>query len=176
MSRSIKFRNNTYLDSTGIVHNQKLLSDILSVNYMRIGKSAEPQTWTSVDSWTVINFNKTLSSSGNRLTYYDKGIKIGSGVSKVRVTAQVLFDVSGANISSHYIIMRIRKNNDGKAKAIFPLLRWGTISTSTIIDVTENDVIRADLIKNLSGSVGLYDYTQNFGGGEGCFLLVEVIE
>ena len=29
MSKSIKFRNNTYLDSKGITHNRSLLSDIL---------------------------------------------------------------------------------------------------------------------------------------------------
>lgn len=30
MSKSIKFKNNTYLDSKGITHNKKLLSDILN--------------------------------------------------------------------------------------------------------------------------------------------------
>lgn len=29
MSKSIKFKNNTYLDSRGIIHNKELLSDIL---------------------------------------------------------------------------------------------------------------------------------------------------
>lgn len=29
MSKSIKFKNNTYLDSSGIVHNKKLLNEIL---------------------------------------------------------------------------------------------------------------------------------------------------
>lgn len=39
MSKSIKIKNNTYIDSTGIVHNKVLLSDILnySTNEKKVG-------------------------------------------------------------------------------------------------------------------------------------------
>lgn len=55
MSKSIKFKNNTYLDSTGITHNRKLLSDILypvGSIYMSVNSTSPATlfggTWTQI--------------------------------------------------------------------------------------------------------------------------------
>ena len=42
MSKSIKFKNNIYLDSSSVAHNKKPLNEVLIPNYMMIGKSVEP--------------------------------------------------------------------------------------------------------------------------------------
>lgn len=178
MNRSIKFKNNIYLDTSSITHNKILLSDIinnLSPSYMIIGKTEEPLRWSTNDQWNRMSFNKILEQYGNNFALSNSSIKIKSGVKKVRVVAQVIFDISGADANNQYIIMRISQNDVGKAKSISPLLRWGTLHTETILNVKENDEIRCDVIKN-AGNIGFYDYTGNFQAGAGCFLLVEKIE
>lgn len=41
MSKSIKLKNNTYWDSTGIVHNKKILSEIIDVNKYKLTITAD---------------------------------------------------------------------------------------------------------------------------------------
>ena len=58
MAKSIKFKNDTYLDSTSIVHNKKKLSDILTL---------------LVNEHGVINSNEmiTVNHGGTDIKYYD---------------------------------------------------------------------------------------------------------
>ena len=63
MSKSIKFRNNTYLDSKGISHNRSLLSDILN-NLINGGSPvlyhpSQLSQMTSENRSTIIDTNKT---------------------------------------------------------------------------------------------------------------------
>ena len=109
MSKAIKFRNNTFLDSSSIVHNKKTLNEVLTPNYMMIGKSSEPLRWSAQDTWQPMDFKTKITSSGNKLIHEGNGIKIGEGVSKVRVTAQILYDVSGLDQASNYLLIRINK-------------------------------------------------------------------
>ena len=176
MSKAIRFKNNTYLDSSSIAHNQKPLNEILTPNYMVIGKVNEPIKWSTNMSWVPMDFKKLVTSSGNKLVHSGTGIKIGNGVSKVRVVAQILYDVANIDSSANYLFMRISKNNEGKSKTITGLHRWGTLHTEAIFNVVQNDIIRCDVYKNTDREIGFYDYTGNFGVGEGCYLIVEVIE
>ena len=176
MSKSIKFKNNIYLDSSSVAHNTKPLNEILTANYMMIGKSSEPLRWSAQDTWQPMNFTTKITSSGDKLILQGNGIKIGDGVSKVRVTAQILYDVSGLDASTNYLFLRISNNNVGKTKAITGMLRWGTLHTEAIFNVSKNDIIKCDVLKSNNKEIGFYDYTQNFGSGNGCYLIVEVIE
>lgn len=176
MSKAIKFRNNTYLDSSSIVHNKKTLDTILTPNYMIIGKNVEPLKWTTKGSWNAMDFLKKLDSNGSKLSHSGNGIKIGTGVSKIRVVAQVLYDGSGIDASNNYIFMRISNNGVGKSKTINGFHRWGTLHTEAILRVSSGDLIKCDVLKSMSNEIGFYDYTGNFGEGVGCYLMVEVIE
>ena len=151
--------------------NEKLIP-----NYMMIGKSVEPLKWSTQDTWQPMDFKTKITSSGNKLIHEGNGIKIGEGVSKVRVTAQILYDVSGLDQASNYLFMRISNNNVGKSKSITGMLRWGTLHTEAIFNVSKNDIIKCDVLKSNNREIGFYDYTQNFGSGNGCYLIVEVIE
>ena len=176
MSKSIKFKNNIYLDSSSVAHNKKPLNEVLTPNYMMIGKSVEPLKWSTQDTWQPMDFKTKITSSGNKLIHEGNEIKIGEGVSKVRVTAQILYDVSGLDQASNYLFMRISNNNVGKSKSITGMLRWGTLHTEAVFNVSKNDIIKCDVLKSNNKEIGFYDYTQNFDSGNGCYLIVEVIE
>ena len=92
MSKAIKFKNNTYLDSSSVVHTKVALNTILTSNYMIIGKSVEPLRWADKGTWATMDFKTRLDSNGTKLTHSGNAIKIGTGVSKIRVVAQVLYD------------------------------------------------------------------------------------
>ena len=176
MSKAIKFKNNTYLDSSSVVHNKVALNTILTPNYMIIGKSVEPLRWADKGTWATMDFKTGLDSNGTKLTHSGNAIKIGTGVSKIRVVAQVLYDGSNVDASSNYIFMRISQNNVGKSKTINGFHRWGTLHTEAILKVSSGDLIKCDVLKSMSNEIGFYDYTGNFGAGVGCYLMVEVIE
>lgn len=176
MAKSVRLKNNLYLDSSSIVHNKKILNTILTPNYMIIGKSVEPLRWAVKGAWNAMDFTKKLDSNGSKLSHSENAIKIGTGVSKIRVVAQVLYDASGIDASSNYIFMRISQNKVGKSKTINGFHRWGTLHTETILKVSPGDLIRCDVLKSMSNEIGFYDYTESFNSGVGCYLMVEVIE
>ena len=176
MNKSIKFKNNIYLDTSSIVHSTRILNELLTPNYMMIGKTVEPLRWSTQDTWQPMDFKTKITSFGNKLIHDGNGIRIGSGVSKVRVVAQILYDVSGLDASTNYLFMRISNNNIGKSKSITGMHRWGTLHTEAIFNVSEDDIIKCDVLKSTNKEISFYDYTQNFGAGSGCYLIVEVIE
>lgn len=64
MSKSIKLKDNIYLDSTGVVHNRQLLSDILNIKKYTAGNYLV-NGWSSNGASLMFNFNglKVLSIS-----------------------------------------------------------------------------------------------------------------
>ena len=52
MSRAIKLENNDYIDSIGVTHNQKQLSDILSSLGKYQMSSRNNITYSTSSSWT----------------------------------------------------------------------------------------------------------------------------
>lgn len=78
MSKAIKFKNNTYLDSSGIVHNKETLPNFI------VGK--------------VISFDKNIHiSSAN--TWFDTGIK-GNSMSPGTYAMQV--NISSYQVNAQY--------------------------------------------------------------------------
>lgn len=174
MSKAFKFADNNYLDSTGVVHHRIPLNVVLdnigditndysqsqtdaySCNYinekldeistksaMTIGLS----TNVNHKATTKVALNKIMNSIGNKFTLNSNGIRIGAGVTKVKVSANILQQASVVNLYGGYIT----KNDTNLASAVnvgFNTITrtdsWEYFHTGIspiIIDVVEGDII-----------------------------------
>ena len=174
MSKAFKFADNNYLDSTGVVHHRVPLNVVLdnigditndysqsqtdaySCNYINekldeistksaitIGLSAN----VSHKATTKVALNTIMNNIGDKFTLIDNGIKIGAGVTKVKVSANILQQSSGVNLYGGYIT----KNGTNLASAVnvgFNTITntssWAFFHTGIspiIIDVVEGDII-----------------------------------
>lgn len=88
------------------------------------------------------------SKVGTKLSISDGGIKIGKGVSKILVSAQVYF-TGGNNEGNPFIF----KNNEGIIITMSPVKGAYKSSniTPTLIDVTENDIIYLKIYTDSNG-------------------------
>ena len=74
MSRSIKFRNNTYLDSKGITHNRSLLSDILNAKGIAKREGTQDSRIQSQSQWSEEKYtNLAVFSTNNSSLFQDVG-------------------------------------------------------------------------------------------------------
>lgn len=65
MNKSIKPKNNTYFDSKGIVHDKKLLSDILNnIDIVESGSNANG-TWIKYANGKMVQYNKIIGNQFN---------------------------------------------------------------------------------------------------------------
>lgn len=174
MSKAFNFTDNNYLDSTGVVHHRIPLNVVLdnigditndysqsqtdaySCNYINekldeistksaitIGLSAN----VSHTATTKVALNTIMNNIGDKFTLIDNGIKIGAGVTKVKVSANILQQASAANLYGGYIT----KNGTNLASAVnvgFNMITntnsWAFFHTGIspiIIDVVEGDII-----------------------------------
>jgi hypothetical protein len=119
----------------------------------------------------VITLDKVSDKEGEKLKLENGGIKIGSGVSKIRVSGSVFVNISTQ--SAGYLWTQIRKNGASKCSSLTPVVAgMGFVSASVpsmIIDVVENDVI--DLMGDFAGPSG-----EIRNNAENTWLLVEVIK
>lgn len=107
MSKSIKFKNNIYLDSSSIVHNKEALSNFI------VGK--------------VINFDKSIHISSAE-TWFDTGIK-GNNMSPGTYIIQVFINSYQVNAQygeylSGVVAWTNQQTNSGNADEI-PLSKAG---------------------------------------------------
>lgn len=80
MKKSIKLQNENYIDSTGIVHNKKLLSDILYIKYNLISNGTPVKLGYQVNGKDVYGKlfnlgtppNNTSQSYTHNITGYDR--------------------------------------------------------------------------------------------------------
>lgn len=176
MSKAFNFTDNNYLDSTGVVHHRIPLNVVLdnigditntysasqtdaySCNYineklyeistntkskMTIGLSAN----VSHKATTKVALNTIMDSVGDKFTLSANGIKIGAGVTKVKVSANILQHSTAVNLYGGYIT----KNGTNLASAVnvgFNTITntnsWAFFHTGIspiIIDVTEGDIL-----------------------------------
>lgn len=174
MSKAFTFADNNYLDSTGVVHHRIPLNVVLSnigditndysqsqtdaysCNYinekldeistkskMTIGLSAN-QTHKST---TKVALNTIMNNIGDKFTLSNNGIKIGAGVTKVKISANILQHSSAVNLYGGYIT----KNGTNLASAVnvgFNTITntnsWAFFHTGIspiIIDVVEGDIL-----------------------------------
>ena len=193
MGKAFKFADNNYLDSTGIVHYRIPLNVVLdnigditnaysasqtdaySCNYineklyeiytntksaMTIGLSAN----VSHTKTTKVALDTVMNTIGDKFTLSNNGIKIGVGVTKVKVSANILQQASGVNLYGGYIT----KNGTNLASAVnvgFNTITrtnsWEFFHTGIspiIIDVTEGDIIYLCSYVNETSKVTLQAY------------------
>ncbi len=121
MSKSIKFRNNTYLDSKGITHNRRLLSDILN-NLINGGSPvlyhpAQLSQMTNGNSTAIIDVTNTHLFYSDWLDYASYDNKL-SGVLGIYLKGVGTTSTGGVAIIFFYngnIGINIRIDNN----------RWG---------------------------------------------------
>lgn len=174
MAKSFKFKNNNYVDSTGIVHNKTLLSTLLDkllnvvpTKYL-LATISDSSHVSNVD-WTKMLLIKSEGNVKNtELTVENNVIKVGKNISRLKISASVFCEgiVNGAYIWGAICV------NDSRAcmtitsgtyyqSAIFP---------PKIINVQENDLISLQL--NTSSSSNVSERL----GVINTWLLVEIIE
>ena len=109
--------------------------------------------------------------SGTKLTLENGKIKIGAGVSKVRISGSIFMDITQQN--SGYLWGRIAKNESNVQGSIHPLVAGMSFISacipSKIIDVKENDLLH--LNGDAAGATGTVRNTE-----ENTWLCVEVID
>lgn len=192
MSKAFTFADNNYLDSTGVVHHRIPLNVVLdnigditndysqsqtdaySCNYIN-EKLDEISTKSAITIGLSANvnhkatkkvaLNTIMNSIGNKFTLIDNGIKIGAGVTKVKVSANILQQASDVNLYGGYIT----KNGTNLASAVnigfntIPRTNsWEFFHTGIspiIIDVVEGDIIYlCSYINNTTSTVTLQAY------------------
>ena len=121
----------------------------------------------SISSGYVVNLNKIERSQGN-FTLENGVIKIGSGISKVRVSASIFVD--GWSGGSNYLWGKIFKNTNDIATSIIsgPASYISSPIPSTIIDVSEGDNIKLVADSGAGGSLR--------SGANNTWLCVEKVE
>ena len=109
--------------------------------------------------------------SGTKLTLENGKVKIGTGVSKVRISGSIFMDITQQN--SGYLWGRIAKNGSNVQGSIHPLVTGMSFISacipSNIIDVKENDLLHLNV--DSAGATGTVRNTV-----ENTWLCVEVIE
>lgn len=192
MSKAFRFTDNNYLDSTGIVHHRIPLNVVLgnigditndysqsqtdaySCNYIN-EKLDEISTKSAITiglsanvnhkATKKVELNTIMNSIGNKFTLIDNGIKIGAGVTKVKVSANILQQASDVNLYGGYIT----KNGTNLASAVnigfntIPRTNsWEFFHTGIspiIIDVVEGDIIYlCSYVNNTTSTVTLQAY------------------
>ena len=193
MGKAFRFIDDNYLDSTGVVHHRTPLNVVLdnigdinnnysqsqtdaySCNYinekldeiytntkskMTIGLSAN----VSHTATTKVALNTVINIIGDKFTLNSNGIKIGAGVTKVKVSANILQQASAVNLYGGYIT----KNGTNLASAVnvgFNTITntssWAFFHTGIspiIIDVVEGDIIYLCSYVGVTSTVTLQAY------------------
>lgn len=116
----------------------------------------------------VLQFDN-IHSSSNKLTLSGGGIRIGSGISKVKVSANVFFQWTSAN--QNYLYMAIRKGSTNVSLSIEAQpFNYAFASLSfppAYVEVQEGDTF---YIVSLEGKTG------TFRGGQNSYMTIEVVE
>lgn len=137
MAKSFKYKDDNYLDSTGIVHNKILLSEILNRDFIKVTLSSQPTmtageyTKVPFDTlWEEINENNTFSFNKNgEITITNEYVK------KVHITASVL----DASWGENSIYLEIRKNGSGIKNTY--IKQQSNVKNEVDIVVTKGDVL-----------------------------------
>lgn len=149
MAKSIKLKNDTYIDSSGVSHNRQKLSDVLNnfkgqlvmalTAYISSGTTINNQNipFNNLDKiFTFDGCNASLSNGVVTLT-----LPPGNYVAKVNASIWI-----GAN-SWDYLLLYIDKNNSAvsRAMAYKPNGNWGFVLTEGITRVNNGATLSAYL-------------------------------
>lgn len=146
------------------------INNTMNKNIMTINLD-EVQTVTTTEETKVL-FNKIIFQTGDKLIFENNGIKIGTGVSKIRIDLTLWLEGRSADTYGAFYIYNSRtgaltynlKAYDGK-------IVWGTTNAYIYADVQEGDIIFANVRFSVAGN-----NNQVSGNYENsCLLSVEVI-
>lgn len=154
MAKTIKFKNDMYLDSTGIRR------DIITLS-MSSDKSGNTSNNIKVP------FNNYISI-GKKLSMVSSQVKISKNVKKVMISGACFIDTAN---SDNYLWLSIKQNDNWVASNLTAggMVYKSCSIASKIISVKEGDLIGL-YIDNTGGT------PYNIRGGHNSYLTVEVIE
>lgn len=141
---------------------QKTTPEYCQITYTENGGSIE---FTQLYQGVIVPFNRLHSKSGN-FTFESNGIKIGKGISKVRVTYGL--DVSAVNTASNFTI---QCTAGGYQYVHIDGLSFFT--QTFICDVTEGEIIQLNVAEQARNSNTMSFYCNSTKPV--CYLLVEKI-
>lgn len=153
-----------YIDENKKKIYPKVKNDYILVNLNQ-------RQYVASDSRTKVNFNTVLDYHGNGLELYNGGVKIGKGISKIRVDLTLWLEAY-----SGYSAWFLYKNtNTQLTYNLFPELsterEWRTGNSFAYVDVDEGDIIYAYVRFNVA------DSSNNVAGHyqNSCLMGVQVI-
>lgn len=150
--------------------NEVTLKDLLKNREFMVINLSQNQNNTTTNSFKVA-FNNVVISNGNKLSFYDNGIKIGPGVSKIRVDLTLWLEQESNSYAAFYIY----KNGNMLTYNLTQNMSivWSTGNAFAYADVSEGDVIYAYVRFSDADST----YNKVAGAYQGsCNLGVQVIE
>lgn len=144
MSKSVKFSNNTYLDSTSIVHKKETLANILNSNTFNYNDWETSQEITSGSQTTIKGMSTTIKTRGRALL----------------VSFTVPLYHNGGTCFIKIVVDNVTKYTYGYS------LNTNTVcSYTTVINNLSagSHTVRIDISKNNTSSVKVLNYTsRNF--------------
>lgn len=130
------------------------------------------QTITTTTETKVL-FNKKIFQLGDKLTFENNGIKIGAGVSKVRIDLTLWLE---GHVTDTYGAFYIVNSRTGvltyNLKQYYGKIVWGTANSYIYADVQEGDIIFANVRFSVAGNNNAV--AGNYKNA--CLLSVETIE
>lgn len=92
MSKSIKFKNATYLDSSSITHKKRTLKAILDWRYNTFTNSKGTIIKIG-NGYTILPFDTSDNPNSKLIIQSNGTIKIGSGISRIRISGSCSLSV-----------------------------------------------------------------------------------
>lgn len=148
-----------------------IINKITKKNMMMINLD-NVQTVTT-DTETKVLFNKINFQLGDKLTFESNGIKIGAGVSKVRIDLTLWLEGRSPDTYGAFYIVNSRAGNlTYNLKAYDGKIVWDTANSYIYANVQEGDIIYANVRFSVAGNTNAIagNYTN------ACLLSVEVVE
>jgi hypothetical protein len=140
-------------------------------DYMTIA-TPEEFKWSNNNVWVTVGFSRVVGNSGTKLSNIGNAIKIGTGVTKVRISSMLTFYQTPAD---EYLFSGIYINNVQVAKSITSTNMWGQIKVDWIANVNAGDIIELRVHKANNLEYVLHNFS-GFGTGPCNYMTVEVIE
>lgn len=150
--------------------NQNVYPKIIN-DYILVNLNQKQYKYITNNSNAKVNFNTVLDCHGNGLELYNGGVKIGKGISKIRVDLTLWLEAYGG-----YSACFLYKNSSNLTYNLFPGFSsgeiWRTGNSFVYTSVEEGDIIYAYVRFSTANS------SNNIAGsyGNSCMLGVQVIE
>lgn len=104
----------------------------------------------TINEYTEINTWKLYNQNGNKFSVENGKVKVGTGISKVKITATLSIDNQGQDVIYCYL----KLNGVSLSPwCLFNLNYAGTLTLSTMCNVKENDIISCALYSTKNANI-----------------------